>query len=71
MREARNHETVRWQRFEVVHFFDVAVADFTPGFVTLPNEAGITGGFISSTSMQLGTETSLPGTSASTKVTCK
>ena len=47
MREARNHETVRWQRFEVVHFFDVAVADFTPGFVTLPNEAGIAGGLVS------------------------
>ena len=38
---------MRWQCFEVVHLFNVAVTDFTPGFVTLPNEAGIAGGLVS------------------------
>jgi hypothetical protein len=42
-RKAGHREPGRRQKFQIVQFFDVAVADVPPGLVALPDQAGIFG----------------------------
>ena len=41
--KARHHESGRWQKFEIVQLFDMAIADVTAGYVAFPDNAGISG----------------------------
>src|SRR5207248_1680950 len=41
--EAADHEAVRWERFEIVQLFEVAITDLAPGLVAFPDQPGIAG----------------------------
>src|SRR5699024_6837829 len=44
--ETSNHKTRGWQSRYIVEFHDMAVPDFTPSTVPLPNKTGVSGHLI-------------------------
>src|SRR3546814_5093258 len=53
-REACDHEAGRGQGFQIVQFFEVAVADVAAGLVALPNDRSVVVGLITGCGMGKG-----------------